>query len=275
MTSTVLVTGSSSGFGRAICRHFHANGWNVVASMRAPLSEVEFTTGDRMLVTRLDVQDRTSIDSAVAGAIEKFGSVDVVINNAGFGLYGAFEGIPREKLIEQFEVNVFGPMDVTRAILPHFRGRRSGVVVNVSSGVGVFAIPIASQYAASKFALEGFSEAISYELAAVGVTVKIVEPGAAPSTGFPARSESETKSLATPQDYESFLAGTQEVFKRFSTGADDGAIEKIAASIFEAATDGTDQLRYVLTEDIKPLIKARREAGEEQYMKTMRALFAI
>lgn len=210
MPSTVLVTGSSSGFGRAIARHFHANGWNVIASMRSPASEAEFTGRDRILVTRLDVQDRSTIGAAIESGISAFGKIDIVINNAGFGLNGIFEGMPREKIIEQFDVNVFGVMDVTRAILPHFRSRRSGIIVNVSSGVGAFAIPLASQYTASKFALEGFSEAISYELAAVGITVKIVEPGAAPSTGFPARSGSEAAAFATPADYDTFVASAKK-----------------------------------------------------------------
>ncbi|MEI9986695.1 MAG: SDR family NAD(P)-dependent oxidoreductase [Aliidongia sp.] len=147
--------GCSSGFGAATARLFARKGWNVVATMRQPESGAELAKLDNVLVTRLDVQDRGSVDAAVAAAVARFGKIDVLINNAGFGLWGVFESTPRDKVLEQFEVNVFGVMDVTRALLPHFRANRSGVIVNVSSGAGVFTLPLISLYCASKFALEG------------------------------------------------------------------------------------------------------------------------
>lgn len=273
MSQTVLITGCSSGFGNATAKLFATHGWNVVATMRQPEAGADLAALDNVLVARLDVQDHASISSAIALGIERFGKIDAVVNNAGFGLYGIFESVPYEKMREQFEVNVFGPMEVIRAILPHFRANKAGVIVNISSGMGVFGLPTGSPYNASKFALEGFSEAIHYELAAVGVTVKIIEPGAAPATNFPKRSDTETGLAPIPQEYSTFLDTTQKIFAGFGNSADQDAVAKVVESIFTAVTDGTDQFRYVPTDDIKPLVAARRASSEPEYMALMRGLF--
>jgi NAD(P)-dependent dehydrogenase (short-subunit alcohol dehydrogenase family) len=208
---TVLITGTSTGFGKASTRHFAAAGWNVVATQRSPQAETELVSLPSVLVTRLDVQDRGSIEQAIEAGIARFGKIDVLINNAGFGLFGVFESTPRAKLQEQFDVNVFGVMDVTRALLPHFRQQGAGVIINVSSGAGVFTLPLLSGYCASKFALEGFSEALSYELASQNIVVKIVEPGGVISTNFGQRSGSEAGQTTPIADYEAFVAHTQGI----------------------------------------------------------------
>jgi NAD(P)-dependent dehydrogenase (short-subunit alcohol dehydrogenase family) len=273
MTNTVLITGCSSGFGEAAAHLFADRGWNVVATMRRPESGGSLAALQNVIVARLDVQDSGSIESAITEGIQRFGRIDAVVNNAGFGLYGIFEAIPQEKILEQFDVNVFGPMRVIRAILPHFRARRIGTIVNISSGMGVFGLPTGSPYNASKFALEGFSEALHYELAAVGVTVKVVEPGAVPSTKFPARSDAETWLAQIPHEYAPFLEATKEVFAGFADRTDDGALGKVVEAIFAAVTDGTDRFRYLPTDDIKPLVTARRESSEAEYIALMRSLF--
>lgn len=273
MANTVLITGCSSGFGKATAHEFARNGWNVVATMRDPAAGTEFSEVPNVLVTRLDVQDQPSIDGAIAAGIDHFGGIDVVVNNAGFAINSILETIPKAKVQEIFEVNTFGVMDVIRAILPHFRAKHAGTIVNVSSGVGVFGLPLASLYNASKFAVEGLSESLSYELSSIGVTIKLVEPGAAPSTGFPARSGSETARLDVPEEYRDFIDAALGVYKGFRTGADENVIDKVAKGIFAAATDGSDRLRYVLTEDIKPMIKARRETSEDEYVAYMRGVF--
>ncbi|SEV90618.1 SDR family oxidoreductase [Luteibacter sp. 329MFSha] len=272
MNPTVLITGASTGFGRATANLFAARGWNVVATMRDPGAGAALATLPNVLVVRLDVQDRASIDAAVATGIERFGAIDAVVNNAGFGLFGIFEAASREKIQEQFDVNVFGVMDVTRAVLPHFRARRRGTFVNVSSGAGVFGLPMISLYNASKFALEGFSESLSYELASQGIVVKIVEPGGVLDTGFSARSTDEFGQATIPEGYETFVANAAKIFEglranRLATSDD------VAGVIHEAVTDGTNRLRYVATEDIKPLVKARRETSEDEYMAFMRRQF--
>lgn len=184
MTKTILITGTSSGLGKATARLFAHEGWNVVATMRRPEEERELVQLPNVLVTRLDVQDRVSITTAIEAAIARFGQIDALLNNAGFGLFGLFEATPPEKVAEQFNVNVFGVMDVTRALLPHFRQNKGGLILNISSGAGVFTLPMLSLYCASKFALEGFSEALSYELASQNIVVKIIEPGGIANTKF-------------------------------------------------------------------------------------------
>jgi NAD(P)-dependent dehydrogenase (short-subunit alcohol dehydrogenase family) len=165
MKKTVLITGTSSGFGKVTAKLFARNGWHVVATMRNPGEQTDLVDTNDVMVTRLDLRDRESIGQAIEAGITRFGTIDVLINNAGFGLFGVFEATSREKIQEQFDVNVFGVMDVTRAILPHFRKNKGGLIINVSSGAGIFALPMISLYCASKFALEGFSESLSYELA--------------------------------------------------------------------------------------------------------------
>jgi NAD(P)-dependent dehydrogenase (short-subunit alcohol dehydrogenase family) len=185
MSKTILITGTSSGIGEACANLFVEKGWNVVATMRDPAKSGVFKNAQNVLVSRLDIQDIASIERAVSEGVSRFGSIDVLLNNAGYGQYGVFEAVPREKVLEQFEVNVFGPMNVIRAVLPVMRKARSGVIINMSSGAGIFTLPMISLYSASKFALEGFSEALSFELLALGIVVKIVEPhGGVSATKF-------------------------------------------------------------------------------------------
>lgn len=272
MTKTVLITGASSGFGKATALLFARHGWNVVATMRNPSAGDAFAALDNVLVTRLDVQDAISVEQAIAKGIERFGRIDVLVNNAGFGLFGVFESTTREKIREQFDVNVFGVMEVTRALLPHFRRNAAGIIINVSSGAGVFGLPMISLYTASKFALEGFSESLSYELQSLGVVVKIVEPGGVITTEFGSRSAAEASQAVPLVDYDRFTATTLKIFEELR-GARLATSEDVASVIFGAATDGTDTLRYVATQDIEPLVKARRETSEAQYMEAMRSKF--
>ncbi|HTJ82868.1 MAG TPA: SDR family oxidoreductase [Polyangiaceae bacterium] len=268
MKQTVLVTGASSGFGKATAELFAARDWNVVATMRNP-HDLPGT-----FVTRLDVQDPASIERAVAAGIERFGRIDAVINNAGYGLFGVFEQTSDAKVREQFDVNVFGVMNVVRAVLPHFRANRDGVFVNVGSGAGVFALPMISLYNASKFALEGFSESLSYELGALGIRVKIVEPGGVLGTSFGDRAAKEASDSSAIRDYDAFLRGAGEVFARLRAArasAPDATSEHVADVIYAATLDRTDRLRWVATSDIEPLVHARRGTSEEEYLAFMRA----
>lgn len=197
MKKTILITGTSSGFGKATAHLFAHKGWNVIATMRRPEEERELEQLPDVLVTRLDVQDRASIAAAIASGIGRFGRIDAVVNNAGFGLFGLFETTLPEKVVEQFDVNVFGVMHVIRAILPHFRQNKGGMILNIGSGAGVFTLPMISLYCASKFALEGFTEALSYELASQNIIVKMIEPGGVLSTNFGRRSGAEAAQNAT------------------------------------------------------------------------------
>src|SRR6266404_1072000 len=267
---TVLITGTSSGLGKTTARLFASRGWNIIATMRNPKDAGELTGISDVLVTRLDVQDRPSIQEAIEAGVARFGRIDALVNNAGFGLYGLFESTSREKIQQQFDVNVFGVMDVTRAILPHFRQHQSGLVINISSGAGVFTLPMISLYSASKFALEGFSESLSYELASQGITVKIVEPGGMHSTNFGKRSGAEAAHNPALADYDTFIANANVFFAGWQSLATE---QDVATVIFGAATDGTSQLRYVATADIAPLVKARRETSEQEYIAFMKCRF--
>lgn len=273
MTRTVLITGCSSGLGEAAAHLFADRGWNVIATMRRPQDGVALEARANVSVVRLDVEDLASIDAAVAEGLARFGRIDALVNNAGYGVLGVFEATSRERIQRQFDVNLFGVMDVTRALLPHFRANRAGVVVNISSGAGVFGLPMLPVYNASKFALEGFSEGLSYELAGLGIRVKLVEPGGMATTNFLARSGREYAEADQIADYGGFLAAAGAIYAGFREGGPGASGEDVARVVYEATTDETDQLRYVATQDIATLVALRREASEAQYMAVMRGQF--
>jgi NAD(P)-dependent dehydrogenase (short-subunit alcohol dehydrogenase family) len=270
---TVLITGTSSGLGNTAAKWFARAGWNVIATMRRPEDGSDLAGISNVFVTRLDVQERTSIEEAIDKGIARFGRIDALVNNAGFGLFGVFEATPREKIQQQFDVNVFGVMDVIRAILPHFRKNKAGLVLNVSSGAGVFALPMISLYCASKFALEGFSESLAYELASQNIIVKIIEPGGVVSTNFGKRSGAEAAQNKSLPDYDGFVSAMNDTFAGLRANRT-ATEEDVAKVIFDAATDGTKRLRYVATADIVPLVEARRTTSEESYIQFMRSRFS-
>lgn len=270
---TVLVTGASSGIGLATSRRFAAAGWTVVASMRKPECAKELAKLENVIVIRLDVQDPVSIESAIEQALRRVKRIDVLVNNAAFTQYGLFEAIPREKIQEQFDVNVFGVMDVTRALLPHLRSNRNGVIVNLSSGAGLFALPLSSIYCASKFALEGFSESLAYELAAQGITVKLVEPhGGVSASHFAARTAASRAADPALRDYEHFEKKTARVMGR-ATRSPAQSADDVAQVVFEAATDGSDRLRYLAGDDSGGFVRAWQELPDADYVRFMRSYF--
>lgn len=265
MKKTVLITGTSSGFGAAATHFFSEKGWNVVATMRDTSAGKELSKLNNVLVTKLDVQNRKSIDAAITFGIERFGKIDVLVNNAGYGQFGVFESISREAILKQFEVNVFGVMDTIRAILPHFRANKGGSIINVSSGAGAIGFPMASVYSSSKFALEGLSEGLRYELESLGIKVKVIEPGGAVKTGFAARMGSEVAALKPIEDYVPFLSRISKMYAGMEGNSDADAIEKVVAAIYEASNDTTTRLRYAPTNDIAPLLEARRGKSEKEW----------
>lgn len=274
MKKTVLITGTSSGFGAASTRYFAEKGWNVIATMRDTTKAGDLASMENVFVTKLDVQDSTTIQSAIEAGIGHFGKIDVLINNAGYGLFSIFENASVPAIRQQFDVNVFGAMDVTRAILPHFRSNNSGIIVNISSGAGAIGFPMASIYSSSKFALEGWSEGLRYELASLGIQVKLVEPGGAPETGFLARVGAEgAGTQSVTNDYNPFLERISQLYGGMATGSDADAVQKVVAAIYEAATDGKDQLRYAPTNDILPILNARRSSSETEYHQFTNNIF--
>ena len=272
---TILITGASSGIGQATARYFAASGWNVIASMRTPDREKGLDDQDHILVTRLDVQDRDSIATAINAGIARFGKIDALINNAGFSLFGAFETIPPEKIQEQFAVNVIGVMDVTRAILPHFRQNRDGLIINISSRAGLIGLPLISLYCATKHALEGFSESLAYELASQNIVVKIVEPsGGVIGTSFSERMNRESVADAGVADYNAFVARAGAVFAGLQAARKTSA-DEVAKAIHDAATDGTHRLRYFTGEDTGDFVRAKREMSGQEQIDFMRSRFQL
>ncbi|HXI53930.1 MAG TPA: SDR family oxidoreductase, partial [Candidatus Saccharimonadales bacterium] len=187
---SILITGCSSGYGLETARHFHAQGWNVFATMRTPREDV-LPHSERLRVLALDVTKPESI----AAALKACGPIDVLVNNAGIGLMGAFEATPMATVREVFETNTFGVMAMTQAVLPQFRARRSGVVVNVTSSATLAPMPLVAVYTASKMAIEGFTASLAHELGAFDVRAKLVEPGYAPTTRFTSNTGSRMDGL--------------------------------------------------------------------------------
>ena len=273
MNKTILITGASSGIGLATAKYFAASGWNVIATMRTPDREKGLTDQDRILVTRLDVQDRESIAPAIAAGIARFGKIDALVNNAGYSLFGVFESIPVEKIQEQFAVNIIGVMDVTRAVLPHFRQNRGGVIINVGSRAGLVGLPLISPYCATKHALEGFSESLAYELASQKIAVKIIEPsGGVINTSFSERMSREREAEAGLADYDAFVQRAGEVFAGLQASRKTTA-EEVAKVIYDAATDGSNQFRYFTGEDTGDFVRSKREKSDQEHFDFMRSKF--
>lgn len=270
MNKTVLITGSSTGIGRAAALLFSKNGWNVVATMRTPETEKDLNQLENVLVTRLDLEDVPSIENSIKEAIERFGKIDLLVNNAAFGQYGIFEALQPEQIEKQFSVNVFGTMNVIRAVLPHFREQKQGSIINVSSAGGRIGIPLISMYVSSKFALEGFSEALSYELASQNISLKLVEPGgvATPFHETSAKFFAANPELISYQEFsDSALAKLGQMGEKMSTA------EQVAEEILIAATDNSDQFRYTVGEDAKSWIKNRTSMDDLTFARHMRQLF--
>ena len=271
MNRSILITGASSGIGKASARYFQARGWNVIATMRNPEQETELNRLERVLVTRLDVQDVASIDTALAAGLARFGTVDVLLNNAGYGAYGPLEATPLTKIRRQFEVNVIGLLATTQALVPHFRARRQGTIINISSIGGKITFPLGTLYHGSKFAVEGLSEALHYELAPLGVRVKLVEPGMV-KTDFAGRSFDFSHDPALT-DYQPVVQSLLAALGPMAEAA--SPPESVAEVIYQAATDGTARLRYEAGDDARQLLAARRASDDETFLAGIKAQFGL
>ena len=244
-----------------------------MATMRSPEKETELGTLDNVLVTRLDVQDLASIDGAIAAGIDRFGSIDVVLNNAGYGLMGTFESAPRENIQRQFDVNVFGLFDVTRAMLPHFRQNKNGMFINISSVGGRITFPLISLYHSTKFAVEGFSESLHYELAPLGIDVKLVEPGGV-ATDFGSRSM-DFQHNEELSDYNPFVGGVMERFQNMMNPETMSTPALVADVIYTAATDGTRTMRYHAGADAEQLLGARTTMDDAGFFGMMKGQLGL
>ncbi|WP_439569352.1 SDR family oxidoreductase [Sphingopyxis sp.] len=232
---TILITGCSSGYGLETARHFHAQGWTVMATMRNPAA-APFATSEKLRALALDVTDAASI----ALALERAGPIDVLVNNAGIGLFGALEHSPMQKIRDVVETNMIGTIAMTQAVIPQMRERGSGVIVNVTSTTTLAPFPLAAAYTASKAAIQGFSRSLAHELLPLGVAVKLVEPGYGPTTAF-ARNTDIQLTDVLPEPYWSYaepiLAAMAEP-ALFTTESD------VAQAVWEAVHDDTGRAHF-------------------------------
>jgi NAD(P)-dependent dehydrogenase (short-subunit alcohol dehydrogenase family) len=247
---SVLITGCSSGYGLETARYFHAQGWTVVATMRTPRADI-LPRSDRIRVLALDVTKADSIAAALE-AVAAAAPIDVLVNNAGIGLMGAFEATPMATIREVFETNTFGVMAMTQAVLPQFRARRSGVVVNVTSSATLAPMPLAAVYTASKIAIEGFTSSLALELEAFNVRAKLVEPGYGPSTRFTSNSGSRMEGLI-PEAYAPYA---ERIFASFGQPGLVTTELDVAEGVWRAANDETGQLRFPAGPDAVELARS-------------------
>lgn len=244
--STILVTGASSGYGREIARHFHEQGWNVIATMRKPAPGI-LPQSDHMRLLPLDVTDTASVAACVAAA----GPIDVLVNNAGVGMGGAFEASSLADIRRIFDTNTFGVMAMVQAVLPAMRERGSGVIVNVTSSATLAAFPYAAPYTASKTAIEGFSEALAVEIAQFGIGVKLVEPGLGVTTRFAQNADFDFARMIPPA-YAAHAAQTFGQRPAVTTTERD-----VADGVWRAVHDTTGQLRFPAGADALELWEKR------------------
>lgn len=239
-TKTVLITGCSSGYGLETARHFLAQGWNVIATMRTPRADL-FRASSHLRLLALDV---TRPDS-IARALETAGPIDVLVNNAGLGLFGAFEATPISTVRDIFETNTFGVMAMCQRVIPQFRERGAGTIVNVTSSTTLAPFPLVAAYTASKTAIDGFTASLALELREFDVRVKLVEPGYGPTTNFAANGQQRMQGLI-PTAYEPFA---HRVFAELTPEKPVTTESDVADAVFRAARDVSDRLHFAAGAD--------------------------
>lgn len=246
---TVLITGASSGYGLATARYFHEQGWQVIATMRRPQPEL-FAGSPNARVLPLDVTDPDSIAACLAAA----GRFDVLVNNAGIGMVGAFEASPMHHVRQLFETNTLGTMAMTQAVLPLLREWGGGAIVNVTSSVTLAPSPFAAAYTATKMAIEGFAGALAEEVGIFDIAIKLVEPGYGPTTRFAANTSLPVAELI-PSAYADFA---RPIFAAFANPGLTTREIDVAEAIWRAANDRSDQLRFPAGPDAVALWEAGR-----------------
>lgn len=236
---TILITGASSGIGLATAEYFLSNSWQVILVTRKKTEDLQKLESDLCKIIEADLTKHSDIQKIYKNAIQHFGKVDVVVNNAGYGLLGPIETASQEQIREQFDVNVMALIHLTQAFIPHFRENKSGTFINISSIMGKIPFPFLSLYNASKFAVEGFSESVAYELEPLGIRVKLIEPGTIKTRFF---SGSLKTSPSKNTAYESYF---QRVLKSIQDkGKSGSAPELVAKTIWQAVHDSKKFGRY-------------------------------
>lgn len=267
----VLITGASSGIGLAAAQLFAERGWRVAATMRKPADAGQLAAHGGTMVVPLDVTDPASVRTAVASVFKQFGRIDAVVNNAGYGLFGPFETATDEQIRRQFATNVDGVFSVTRAVLPAMRQQGGGTIINVASLGGLVTLPLFSLYHASKFAVVGFTESLSFELAPLGIRAKVIAPGGV-ATDFAGRSLAQTfEGNAHPYaDTVAKVAGALHTRRaNYATAA------SVAEIIFGAATDGSGQVMYLAGQDAEQAVALQKSLTEAERLEMVRRLSGL
>ena len=263
---TIFITGAGAGLGKATAKLFQSKGWQVIATMRNPEKETELTELKNVAVLKLDVTDASQINNTVQQVIEQYG-VDVVLNNAGYGLIGPLEAFSDAQITRQIDTNLLGVIRVMNAFTPYLRNKGEGVFITITSMFGLVGYPTCSVYSATKWALEGFCECMAYDLATFGVQVKTIAPGGI-QTDFASRSLDGAQHEAYLPLMAKVSEGySEEKISNYSTP------QQIADVIYEAATDNNDQLRYLAGQDAVALYRERLELGPESQFRKIKAMF--
>ncbi len=263
----IFITGSSSGLGRATAKLFATKDWKVIASMRDPKKEKELGSISAVNLMAVDVTDPREIERAAEQVVAS-GGVDVVFNNAGYGLAGPLEGLTDEQILRMVNTNMLGAIRTTKAFIPHFREKRAGLFINTTSIGGLMTVPFNSIYHATKWALEGWCESMAFELNQFGIGIKTIEPGGMKTDFF-------TRSFDTGGHpaYDALVSKVMSIITDPKQMATYSSPEQIAEVVYEAATDGKNQLRYVAGADAKAMYTMRLQLGEEAFRNAMAQQF--
>ncbi len=271
MSKNVIITGCSSGIGKSAAILFAKNGWKVAATMRNPAKETELINYENIHLYQLDVTNEENVKSTVKEIISTFGSIDVLINNAGYGLIGPVEMASEEKIQRQFNTNLFGAIRTMQQVLPNMRENKSGVIINITSIGGLITFPFNALYHSTKFALDGLSESMNYELAEFNIKVKTVAPGRV-ATDFASRS---LDTIINEGDKTPYDISIQKVWDAFRSGLTGSNPDLIAEVIYTAATDGSHQLRYLAGEDAKSMYEAWKNMSNEDFYEMIKTNFGL
>jgi NAD(P)-dependent dehydrogenase (short-subunit alcohol dehydrogenase family) len=271
-TKTVFITGASSGIGRETVKYFSAQGWQVAATLRNFSTEKELNQLPNVQLFTMDVNAEYQVKHAIQCAIQTFGKIDVLINNAGYTTLGVFEAASMDQMEQQFDTNVFGIFRTIKNILPHFRKNKSGLIINISSLGGRMTFPLYSLYHATKWAVEGFTESLGYELNPLGIKVKLIEPGSV-KTDFYGRSTVmiQDDSLFEYSTYANKVLNNYAASVKGGFGAEPIEIAKV---IFEAVTDNKDTLRYPCPAggSVDDMLTMRRQMPFSQFKDVIKTM---
>ncbi|SHN20024.1 SDR family oxidoreductase [Chitinophaga sp. CF418] len=269
MSNTIFITGASSGLGKATAKLFHSKGWNVIATMRKPEEEKELSLLDNVTLLKLDVTNLASIEECVHRATSQF-NIDVVFNNAGYGLVGPLETLSDEQITNLLNTDLLGVIRVTKAFIPYFREKRAGLFINTSSIGGMITFPLNALYHAAKWGLEGLAESMHFELSKFGIGIKNILPGGI-RTDFVGRSL--VYGTLNTEPYQTILEKANEIFGQVMNPEQLTPPAVIAETVYEAATDGKNQLRYIAGEDGKQFYATRTRIGADAFREQFDQLF--